>query len=120
GTGEVVAPGGLGDAEVGDLHRAAAGYEHVGGLHVAVDETGAVRGVEGVGHLLGDADDVGDGEPAALVDQVPQRRAVDQLHDDVGDAVVVARVVRGDDVGVRQPRRGDRLVAEPGPGGGVG
>ena len=78
----------------------AARDEHVGGLHVAVDEPGAVRGVERVGDLLADADDVGDGETAVLVDQVAQRGAVDQLHDDVRDAVVVAGVVGGDDVGV--------------------
>ena len=91
-------------------------HEHVGGLHVAVHEPGAVRGVERVGHLLADADDVGDGEAAVLVDEVAQGRAVDQLHHDVGDAVVVAGVVGGDDVGVREAGRGDRLVAEPGAG----
>ena len=98
--GEVVAARGLGDAEVGDLHRARARDEHVGGLHVAVDDPGAVRGVEGVGDLLADADDVGDGETVVLVDEVAQGRAVDQLHDDVRDAVVVAGVVGGDDVGM--------------------
>jgi hypothetical protein len=65
-----------------------------------VDDPGVVRGVEGVGDLLADADDVGDGETVVLVDQVAQRGAVDQLHDDVRDALVVAGVVGGDDVGV--------------------
>ena len=45
---------------------------------------------------------------------------VDQLHHDVGDAVVVAGVVGGHDVGVRQAGRGDGLVAEAGPGAVVG
>ena len=72
------------------------GHEHVGGLHVAVHEPGAVRGVERVGDLLADADHVGaPGRPPTLVDEVTQGRPVDQLHHDVGDAVVVAGVVGG-------------------------
>ena len=102
GAGEVVAARGLGDAEVGDLHRARRGHEHVGRLHVAVHEAGAVRGVERVGDLLADADDVGDGSPPRSSIRWRSVGPVDQLHHDVGDAVVVAGVVGGDDVGVRQ------------------
>ncbi len=100
GAGQVVAPRRLGDAEVGDLDLTGRWHQHVGGLHVAVDETGAVGGLEGVGHLLADADHLGDREAAALVDEMTQRGPVDQLHHDVGDAVVVAGVVGRDDVGV--------------------
>jgi hypothetical protein len=117
---EVVGPGGLGDAEVGDLDRGAQRDEDVRRLHVAVDEPGAVGGVERVGDLLADADHVGDGQATLLVDQVAEGRALDQLHHDVRDAVVVARVVGGDDVGVRETGGGDRLVAEAGPGALVG
>ena len=115
------APVGLGDAEVGDLHRPAARHQHVGGLHVAVHEAGAVRGVERVGDLLADADHVGDraGRPCSSM-RWRSVRAVDQLHHDVGDAVVVAGVVGRHDVRVDEPRRGDRLVAEPGAGRVVG
>ena len=83
-------------------------------------EPGAVRGVERVGDLLADADHVGHGEATLLVDEVAQGGAVDQLHHDVRDAVVVAGVVGGDDVGMREPGRGDGLVAEADAGAVVG
>ena len=111
---EVVGADRLGDAEVGDLHRAAIGHEDVRRFHVAVHEPGTVRGVERVGDLLADADHVTDWQPAHVVDDAAQRGSVHELHHDVRSAVVVAGVVRGDDVRVHDPGRGDRLVAEPG------
>ena len=51
---------------------------------------------------------------AVQVDGLAQRRALDQLHHDVGDAVVLAGVVGGDDVGVGHRGRGHGLAAEAG------
>ena len=98
--GEVVAARGLGDAEVGDLHRARRRDEHVGGLHVAVDEPARCAASSASATCLPMRMTSATGRPPLLVDEVAQRGAVDQLHDDVGDAVVVAGVVGGDDVGM--------------------
>ena len=56
-------------------------------------------------HLVG-------GEGAALADQLRQRLAVDELHDQERQAVVLAVVEDGGDVGVDQSRGVQRLVAE--------
>ena len=120
GPGEVVGAGGLGDPEVGDLRRSRRRHQHVCRLHVAVHEPGAVRGVERVGDLLADADHVGHREATLFVDEMAQGGPVDELHHDVRDAVVVAGVVGGDDVGVGEPGRGDGFVAEADSGAVVG
>ena len=105
----------LRDAEVGDLDRTFGRDEDVRGLDVAVDDPVAVRVVECGGHLARHAQRFGDGERAVVVDDAAQRGAVDELHDDVGDVVVLARVVGRDDVGVSELGGGDRLAPEPGP-----
>ncbi len=63
-----------------------------------------------------DAQALVDGQRTALVEEVPEVRALDELHDQVGDAVVLAGVVGGDDVGVGEAGDGHCLVAEPRPG----
>ena len=63
-------------------------------------------------HVLHDADRVGEREPLLLVEQRLQRRAVDELHHDVGEVVGLAVVEHRHDVGMRQPSRGLRLAAE--------
>jgi hypothetical protein len=42
--------------------------------------------------------------------QIP---ALEQFHDDVGNAFVLAEIVNGNDVGVPEASRGGRLVSEP-------
>ena len=111
--GEVGRLGGLGDAEVADLHPAVLGQQDVGGLDVAVDEAGGVGDRQRAGDLGGD---VG-GDPRvdlAVVEPGAQGLAAHQLHDDGLDAVVAARVVDVDDRRVRQAGDGDGLVAEAG------
>ena len=50
----------------------------------------------------------------SLAHHLAQRQARDVLHGEEHDAAVLALVVDGDDVGVRQPGGGPGLTAEPG------
>ena len=71
--------------------------------------------VERGGDAAGDPHRAVDRERPVLVEQAAQVGAVDQLHDEVGDAVVLTGVVRGDDVGVGEAGDGDGLVAKARP-----
>ena len=109
-----VAPGlvaQLGQAEVQDLHVAVAGDEDVLGLHVAVDDAALVRR----GEPARDLDRVLDGlawrEPAGA-DLPPQRVALEQLRDDVGNPLVRAHVVDGEHVRVIERAYGLRFLLE--------
>jgi hypothetical protein len=108
---EVGGLGGLGDAEVADLHPAVVRQHDVGRLDVPVDQPGRVGDVQGAGDLRGDIR--GDpGPDGAVVQPLAQRLAADQLHDDGLDAVVAAGVVDADDRRVRQPCYRDGLLPE--------
>jgi hypothetical protein len=63
-------------------------------------------------NLHRDVDGVADGKCTLGVEELPEGEAVDQLHHDERDAVVFARIIGGDDVRMRESRRGDRFVAE--------
>ena len=106
-----------GQPEVGDLHHAVVGEQDVLRLDVAVHEPGAVRRGQRAQHRLHDRDGLGGAEPAAFAQQVAQRAALDELHDqeDVVPVRVdlVALVVDGDGVEVGEPGGGARLAGEP-------
>src|SRR5215218_3214006 len=108
----VAALGGRPDQpEVGHLDRLA-GQEEIFRLHVEVDDAGVVGVVEGVGHR---AQQLGGGlgaEAPLAVEQVAQGAAADVLHHDPGQAPLLARVVDGDHVGVRQAGGGAGLAPE--------
>ena len=104
--------GGASDPEVGDLDRASSAEEEVAGLDVAVYETGRVRVLESGADLDAEVDDACGVEPLLEVELVRERAAVHVLHDDVRVAVVLARVVDLDDVGVGESRREARLADE--------
>ena len=98
-------------AEVQHLRAAVRIHHDVGGLQIPVHDAGAVRGGECVGHLRRDAQRFG--EPHALArDQLIQRLAIHQLHDDVGLPVLLADFMDGDDVGVVQRRSRFGLLHE--------
>ncbi len=118
--------GGLGEAEVDDLHLPVLGDEHVGRRHVAVDDVerlpvGAAHLV-GVGEALADlgGDEAGglDGEalPAGLhvLDDLLEIGAVDVLHHDEVGVLADADVEDLGHVGVREVRGEARLVEEHG------
>ena len=52
-------------------------------------------------------------EPPELVEHLIQATAGDELHGEVGYAVVLGEAVHGDDVRVLKPRRGTGLALEP-------
>jgi hypothetical protein len=112
GAGDGLVVDRAGDPEVGDLHGAVVGEQDVAGLDVAVDQAPVV----GVGQ--GRAD-VGRRPPARGPRSARRPRspaaasALDQLHDDVGLALVGAGVVDGDEVGVVEPGDVAGLVLEP-------
>src|SRR6266704_2203814 len=113
GTPARIARGGcLGDREVGDLHAAVVAEQDVGGLQVAVDDAGLVGVLERVDDLAGQARRLRRRERAVAVQHVAQGGPVDQLHDDVVHALLLAGVVQRDDIGVREAGRVDGLLVE--------
>ena len=97
------------DAEVGD-HRAAVVEQDVLGLDVAVDDAVAVRVVQGVGDIAGDADGLVHTELRLAVELVADRLALDVRHYIVEEAVGGARVEEGEDVRVLKACRGLDLL----------
>ena len=118
----------LGDAEVGDLHRAVVGDEHVRRRDVAVDDPHRlaaraeprVRVVQPVGGGGDDADGVPELErrggqvrrAGVRAHELAQVGAVDVLHREERGVAVGADVVDLGDVRVRERRREARLVEE--------
>ncbi len=93
--------------------------EDVLGLQVAVDDAGGVGGREALCDLdRGGGDDL-DGERPA-VEAVPERLALEELGDEVGDAVVAPDVEDGEDVRVVEPPDRLHLDLEPADPVGVG
>jgi hypothetical protein len=113
-TGGQVGPlGRLGDAEVGDDHATGGRQQHVGRLDVAVDDAGPVGDDQGLGDAGPDPGRLGLVERAP-VEELAERLAVDQLHDDGLESGGRAGVVDRDDRGMGQAGRGEGLGAEPG------
>ena len=95
-----------GDAEVGHLYAAVPQYHDILGLDVPVDDAAAVSVAEAP-HDLGD--EVQRFPPVHLAPALHillQGNAVDQLHDDVVDALGAGDIVNGDDIGMAE--LGDR------------
>ena len=101
------------DPEVHDLDLALVGDADVGGLDVAMVDPVAVRIAEPLADLPHDVELPFQGQGLALLDDLLEVGALDELHRDVGLAAVLAQVVDGDDVAVAQPSRRLRLAQEP-------
>src|SRR5262249_45060491 len=87
--------------------------QDVAGLEVAVDDAVGVDGGQGLGDLAGQAEGRLRGAEAALgAEPGGERLPLDEGHDDVGDAVLLADVVDGADVGVADGGGGAGLAEE--------
>ena len=111
----------LGDAEVEQLDGGEAGAaglgdeEHVAGLDVAVNDAVLVRAGEGLADLGDDRHHLLPGDRAGLaVDPLAEGLALEQLHDEVDEAVVAAEVGDIDELRVADPGGAEGLLAEAG------
>ena len=84
-----------------EFWRGRASDEDIGGLDVAMDDAFGVSGVERVGNVDADFEEAIDFERRAG-DDVLERRAFHEFHDDEGAAVVFLNVVDRADVGMVQ------------------
>ncbi len=82
-------------------------------LHVAVDETPRVSGIQRRGNLMRQGGGVRGFEPPALGEQLMQARAIDEAHDDVEPTVGLTRLVDRRHVGVLDRSRQPGLPPEP-------
>jgi hypothetical protein len=85
--------------------------EHIGRFEVAVHDALRVRRVECIGHFDSQLEELGRLEPSMRED-LPERLAFEQLHDDIALPLVVADVVKGADVRVVQRGCGAGLPLE--------
>ena len=102
-----------GEAEVCDVHVLAGVEQHVGRLHVAVDEAARVRRVERPRDLRADPDGPCRVERPFAAQQHRQIAPLDVAHGQVQAAVDVARVVDRDGVRVLERRCQLALAQEP-------
>ena len=99
-------------AEVGDLHEALLGDQHVAGPQIAVDDVVRVRVVDRVGDLDGEVERARQLERALADDDALERLARDVLHHDEEDAFLLLRREHRDDVGVIEAAEQPRLVEQ--------
>src|SRR2546426_681789 len=85
-------------------HRLPRDQQDVLGLDVAMDYVMAMRIGQGTRHLSSDLGGVVDGELFLSVESVPEGYALDIWHDVIEEAVGFPRIVKGQDVRVRESR----------------
>ena len=110
----------LGDAEVEDLQRPDQGGavvifadDEVHRFHVAMDDAPLMCVVETVAELFDQEQPFGIAQRNLVFDDLGERLALDELHDDEGLGLVVPAVEDDRDVGMIQLAGGRRFLAEP-------
>ncbi len=94
------------DAEVGHLDLVGIGFIHdIGRLDVAMHDIVFMGIGQGVGHARDDAHDARQGHQIALLGIGHQILALEELHRDVGQVMLLAGVIHLDDVGMVEPAR---------------
>ena len=83
--------GGLGDAEIHDLHPAVVADHDVFRLQIAMDDVVLVHVLERIARCGGDIDRLADRHDLDRVQHVAERFAFEKLHDDIGPALVFDR-----------------------------
>jgi hypothetical protein len=99
------------EAEVGEV-GVVAREQDVGGLDVPVHEPGRMRGVQRARHLVDDVPRALRLHPPVRAQLLVQVRARHPAHHQVQPAVLLARLVHGDDVRVIDRRGHPRLALE--------
>lgn len=101
-------------AEVEDLDHSTAQQHDVGGLEIAVNDTGGVRRGQPVRDLSAQRRDPADGQLRMLAHQVSQGLPVEKLHRDVGQTGAVHPAVDdAREVAVVEPAHDAHLAFEP-------
>lgn len=95
--GHGLAADGADQPEIRDLDLAVRGDQHVLRLHIAVHKTRPVCRRQGAEQRLHDRYRYLDPQGAALMDQLAQRSAVDQLHHQKHMVAIATVIVDGDD-----------------------
>ncbi len=85
---------------------------HVRRLDVAVDDARRVRELERLAQLAHDAHALLQVEALVRIEEVLELLALDELHDEVGNFVLLAEVVDLDDVRMVEARHGLRFAHE--------
>lgn len=104
----------MGESEVGDAHPSIATHEQIRRLHIAVHDARCVGGSESFGGLEICRDDGSECEwlgTGALT--LEQRAAVDILHHEEDEAVVLADLVHDNDVRVGEPSECPGFAMQP-------
>jgi hypothetical protein len=108
----------LREAEIQDLDDAALHQEEIGGLDVAMENAGAVRRIKRIGDLDAEVDRLMDLD-RPVRQQLAQGLPLEQLHHEVGSALVLADVVDRADILMVQRGSGACFGAKPLEGAGV-
>ena len=101
-----------GETEIENLDHAVIGDEDVGGLDVAVDDAVDVRVVEPFADIDRDVQLAAHAQLLRAGHALLQILPLEELHREVGLTLVLAEVVDGDDVAVRQLTGGPGLAEE--------
>ena len=101
-----------GQAEVGDFYPPRFVHQDVLGLDVAMDDALVMRILKRFADLRHDGQRLARLQ-LAVRQQVPQRHAIDELHQEVVKTIGLAEIVNGHDVRMVQTRQRARLAREP-------